>query len=151
MVGKKYRYEEGAEELIERFEINAPKDLITIKTDVKTRYASLKSFQPELIKYSLYVPEPDEIQTNENWRSKPEEEITEIIMENTEIAIAESQTPAGSLSNLREVLLKNIDKIAKGELPLDKAKEIVAHSHAIINITKLELEFMKLKKTTSKA
>ncbi len=55
-----------------------------------------------------------------------------------------------TLNDLRDILMSNIKKIQDGSLPLDKAREIVAHSNSIINLTKVELEYHKYLKPNSK-
>jgi len=46
-----------------------------------------------------------------------------------------------TINYLRKKLIDNIEKIESGKLETDRAKEISNHVQAIVNMTKLELEY----------
>lgn len=48
------------------------------------------------------------------------------------------------INKLRDKLIEQIDKIEKGEIPLEKAREISRTSQAILESVRLEIEYSKL-------
>jgi exonuclease VII small subunit len=48
------------------------------------------------------------------------------------------------INNLRDRLIEQIDKIEKGEMPLEQAREISRTSQAILESVRLEIEYSKL-------
>ena len=147
MLGKQYCYDHGEPETIKNGHVDASKDSVSITTSAKTRYHYLSRLQQELTKYQIYV-HTEEIEVNNNYRNP--ELNTNTMDTNTELAIETTSAATGTLTELRNILLSNIGKIADGTLSLDKAREIVSHSHAIVNISKLELDFTKLKRNAER-
>ena len=142
---------------IERYTISITKDEVVLFTDVGRKIHQLSKLGSQMRAY-LKVPVPN-ILPNEN----NEQTAAEITYEperlgpssniNTNMNTTDSETKheeeikemdsPKTLDDLRNILMDNIKKIKNGELPLDKAREIVAHSNSIINITKVELEYRK--------
>jgi len=63
----------------------------------------------------------------------------------TDISKLQSDPPK-TLNDLRDILMNNIENLRTGKLKIDAAKEICNHAQAIVNITKLEMEFYKQKR-----
>jgi hypothetical protein len=55
-----------------------------------------------------------------------------------------------NIKTLREKLVNQIDKIEKGEIPIDQAREISRTSQAILDSVRLEIEYSKSIKTKVK-
>lgn len=55
-----------------------------------------------------------------------------------------------NINQLRTFLSNNLEKIEKGEIPLQKALELCRTSQVIINSLKLEIEYHKLIKSKDK-
>jgi len=48
-----------------------------------------------------------------------------------------------TFSDLRGILMNNIENLRNGKIKVDVAKEICSHAQTVVNITKLELEYFK--------
>lgn len=61
--------------------------------------------------------------------------------------ITEQKTDAPkTFTDLKSILMENIDNLKKGKINVSSAKEICNHAQVIVNITKLELEYFGKRK-----
>lgn len=159
MVGKCFLVN-GEYLTVEKYKIDVLRDEVIIFTDDGNRkllplskLGSTIHKQFQKVSFPDILPNPNKEESQiaeEAERVNQNNDETEIDMTDKTDTVVEETTAPKTLGELRDILMANISKISDGSLPLDKAREIVQHSNAIINITKVELEHRKFTRANRK-
>lgn len=78
-------------------------------------------------------------------KSEPQFSFKELIKKEDTLKYTNEEAPK-TFSDLKGILLDNIELLRKGKIDVDVAKEICNQTQTIVNITKVELDYFKIKK-----